>query len=446
MVLFPAIIAFADDKVREKVRQHQPKMSFLDNGIIKLGVDLNLGGSITYLSRSGVEENMVNSWDFGRQIQMSYYSGPVPFAVGGKQPRPEWIHIGWNPIQVGDAFGNPSRIVEHKNDGKHLYVKCVPMHWPLDNVPGECIFESWLELEGNVVRARSRIVNNRPDHTQWPARGQELPAVYTNGPWYKLYTYTGSSPFTGGKLSRIEHPFTMQSPWATFLATEHWAALVNDNDFGLGVFNPNTIRFGGGFAGKPGQGGAHDNPTGYLAPNDDAIIDWNITHEYRYDLIVGSLEQIRKHVYAHASRYPNLPVWKFEKDRVGWRYTNATDTGWPIKGELVIDLSQHNPQVTSPFSLWKAEDAGTLVIEAAAQVTSPEARVYWRGIDDPGFSGEKSQPFKLTSGNDYQTYRIPLAGAKGWSGSIVQVRVDPDLGPAVHPGDWIRLKSVRFEK
>ena len=92
----------------------------------------------------------------------------------------------------------------HRNDAKQIYVKCVPLHWPLDNVPGECTYECWFELEGAAVQARCRLVNNRPDRTQYPARNQEYPALYTNGPWYRLMTYTGDQPFTGGELSRIE--------------------------------------------------------------------------------------------------------------------------------------------------------------------------------------------------------------------------------------------------
>src|SRR5947209_3331249 len=101
---FLAAHVSADGNAVERVRLHEPKMTYLDNGVIRLGVDLNLGGAITHLGRSGTGENLVNSLDFGRQVQMSYYSGPVPFRVPGKEPKKEWDFIGWNPIQVGDAF------------------------------------------------------------------------------------------------------------------------------------------------------------------------------------------------------------------------------------------------------------------------------------------------------------------------------------------------------
>jgi len=102
-------------------------MSYLDNGTIRVGVNLSLGGSITYLADSRDRINIINNHDWGRQIQMSFYSGPVPFTPGGKQPSKTWAGLGWNPIQSGDCAGNRSRIIDHRNDGKSIYVKCVPM-------------------------------------------------------------------------------------------------------------------------------------------------------------------------------------------------------------------------------------------------------------------------------------------------------------------------------
>ena len=107
----------------------------LDNGVIRIGVDRDLGGAITWLSKSGSGENLINSFDWGRQIQMSHYSGPVHFAPRGKQPSPTWAALGWNPIQSGDAFGHRSRLLDYRNNGKEIFVRCVPMQWPLDDVP-----------------------------------------------------------------------------------------------------------------------------------------------------------------------------------------------------------------------------------------------------------------------------------------------------------------------
>ncbi len=61
-----------------------PEKDFIDNGIIRLGVDLTLGGAITFLSDSKTKENLINNYDWGRQIQMSFYGGPNPFTPKAK--------------------------------------------------------------------------------------------------------------------------------------------------------------------------------------------------------------------------------------------------------------------------------------------------------------------------------------------------------------------------
>lgn len=79
MAIAASSAAFAEEKILSGEK-------FLDNGTIRLGVDLARGGCISYFSPSGRDENVVNNFDLGRQIQMSFYSGPVPFTVGDKKP------------------------------------------------------------------------------------------------------------------------------------------------------------------------------------------------------------------------------------------------------------------------------------------------------------------------------------------------------------------------
>lgn len=262
------------------------RMSFLDNGTIRIGVDLDIGGTITFLARSQGGENLINSRDLGRQIQQSYYSGPSPFG----KPHPGWKNWSWNPIGSGDVYGHPARVVEHKNDGTTLYVKTIPMQWALNNVPGECTFETWVTLAGHEARVRNQLVNHRSDHTQYPAHDQELPAVYTIGKLHRLFSYTGDRPFENQPLTQLRNS---GPPWVYWKATENWAALVNDQGWGLGVIHPGAYSFVGGFHGKPNTGGPRDDATGYIAPIRKEILDHNIVYEYQYQLVLGSLEEIR---------------------------------------------------------------------------------------------------------------------------------------------------------
>jgi hypothetical protein len=414
-------------------------MSFLDNGRVRLGVDLNLGGAVTYLSASGNDLNLINSWDWGRQVQMSYYSGPVPFTPNGKQPEPMWRGLGWNPIQAGDHFGNPSRSIDWSNDGITLYVKCVPMQWPLNNEPLEGTFETWYTLDGPAVKVRARLNNARSDCTQWPAREQELPAVYTNGPFHRLLTYTGDQPFTGGELTRIDHPFGKGgSAWAKWIGTENWAALVNDAGWGLGVWNPQCLEFNGGFVGKPGTGGAKDAATGYVGPIRKEIIDHNIQHEYRYTLILGDLKTIRDWVYAHSAK-PQPPGYHFDRDRQGWYYVNATDTGWPIHGGLNIQLPGGDPQLIGPKSFWRAEDAPMLHIHAALKSERTQGEIFWKCIDDE-FTQQRALSVPLVGDGQFRTYEIRLSDSPDYKGVITGLRFDPI--PTGKEGDWIEIKSI----
>ena len=415
----------------------EPQMSWLDNGTIRLGVDLQLGGAITWLSRSGDTTNLINSFDWGRQVQMSYYAGPVPYIVGEKRPSKYWEGLGWNPIQVGDAFGHRSRLLEQRNDGRALYVKCIPMQWPLEDVPGDCTFESWLELEGAAVHARCRLVDARSDRTPYPARTQELPAVYTNGPWHRIVSYTGVKPFTNDAVTQVE---AKPPPhWTAWDATECWSALVDAEGRGLGVWNPGCVRFVGGFNGRPGVGGPKDNSCGYLAPQRWEILDHNITHEYRYDLVLGSVEEIRAYVYRQPR--PAFPAWRFTNDRQGWHYERASDTGWPIHEALAVQLTQDDPALISPRFVAAAESTPVLIVDAAFEnMTAPQAQIFWSTLETPGFAQERSARFTANPDGAFHEYRVRLADSSAYRGTITQLRFDP----ADKAGGAVRVRAIRF--
>jgi hypothetical protein len=417
----------------------EDKIDYLDNGVIRIGINLDLGGSITYLADAKSKENIVNSFDWGRQIQQSYYSGPVPF----QNPKPEWKGLGWNPIQSGDCYGNRSKILEHTNDGKTLYVKTVPMHWPLNNVPGECSMETWIELDASTAKIRCRLNNARSDKTAYGARSQELPAIYTVGTLWKLMTYTGAEPFTGGELERIKKiPTGSSFPWAHFRATENWAALVNDKDWGLGVFTPGTFAYIGGFNGKENSGGIKDGPCGYIAPLQNEIIDHNIIYDYSYTLVLGNLSDIRAYAVQH--KPDARPDFRFAKDRQHWTLVHATDSGWPITEKWRVLFEKSDPQLIGPPGLWKAADAPVLFIRATTNAKKPAAQIYWQRVGDKNFGPKQCADFTLTADGVPHTYEIKLAESPEYTGSISQLRFDPVADGTV--GEFIEVEYIGWKK
>jgi len=421
-------------------------MTYLENDHLKIGADLSIGGSITYLSKKEDKKegpNMVNSHDWGRQIQMSFYSGPQPFEPNGKKPHSRWKKLGWNPIQSGDASKNPSKVLKHSNDGKEVYVKTIPMHWPLNNQPAQCIFESWIKIEKNIVHVKSKLSNARDNKTQFPGRNQEIPALYANAPWYRNITYTGDKPYTSGKLveisrKRLSPPF----PWNRFQATEEWTALVDKNDEGFGVWSPGAQEYLGGFAGKPGEGDAKSFYTNYVSPLQTEILDHNIEHAYEYKLIVGSVTTIRDYVYANRSISKGLN-YTFKDDRQHWYYRNATDTGFPIKQQLSINLEMNNPTLISPMFCLEAKKIKSLLIRAAFSTDEKMASLMWiRHNEKKPINGDTTS-FPIKSDGKMRTYEVKLEGCPNWNGTIKKLILKPCLEGAKNKNlrlEWIRSK------
>lgn len=418
-------------------------ITYLENKEIKVGVDLDLGGSITYLSNIRKGENVINNFDWGRQIQMSFYGGPIPYMPDGKEPKPFWKTLGWNPIQSGDCDGGRAKVIDYKKSATEIYVKCIPMQWPLNNTPCNCTFESWIRLENNTVLVRSRLNNNRKDSNQYAGRPQELPAIYTNAPFTELVTYRGRQPFRNDTVSRIKNeniPGSGRIDWESWQATENWAATLDKQNWGLGVWHPGVQHFQGGYFGKKGSPGkSRDKPTAYVSPSFDEILDRNILYTYNYVLILGSLEQIRAYVYQHATR-DRLPKYVFSNDRQHWIYRNTIDMGWPVRGYLDVKLS-NQAALLGPLGFWPAKRSHYLIIQAAFKTTAKKAKVYWQLFGETNFREINNMEFDIRSDGKFSTYKIPIGRQAGYKGDIIRLKLIPSIG-SINEGDWVKIRSI----
>lgn len=421
-------------------------MRYLGNAQVKVGIDLNIGGAITYVADAKRQQNLINNSDWGRQIQMSFYSGPVPYEPNGHKAAPSWVFLGWNPIQSGDFSRNRSKIIDYKNDGHTMYVKCIPMHWPLNNVPGECYFESWIEVKDNTIQVHARLTNHRDDTTQYPARDQELPAIYTNSPYHRLITYRGPKPFNYDTVSFIDNhnpPGTTDIRWSHWQATENWAANLDKNDYGLGIFNGGSQKFQGGYFGDEAyNGNSKSSATAYIAPGNVEILDHDIVYDYYYTLILGTLNQIRGYVYNH-SKNRALPSFRFTNNRQHWYYENTTDQGWPIKNELAVSINS-KAALMSPYIFWKASAAPVLSITAAFKGSVTKARVYWRKFNNDAIDGN-GLDFKVINDGKFHTYNISLNKSTDYIGYLNGLKIALDPYGTAGPGDIAELKAIALK-
>jgi hypothetical protein len=409
-------------------------MTFLDNGQVKVGVDLDLGGVITHVSGSGGgdADNLVNEHDTGREVQQSYYSG----GSGPGTPCPGYGSE-WNPVGAGDCNGNRSSVLTYTNDGTTIYVKSRPLLWPFADVPCECTFEQWISLAGSTVQVRNRLLDGRSDQTLYLARWQELPAFYTIGRLGHLYTYTAAAPYTGGPLTEITADLLNPTQ---FHATEHWAANVDGAGVGLGIVNPEVETFLGGFWGTRGSGGSFDDATGYIAPTRPEILDWNISYEYTYALVMGTLDEIR--AYAVAQQRDPRPDYHFTTDRQGWWYWHAADTGAPITGALHVKPDVEDPQMFGPDGLWTAQDAPKLYIRAAYHTAQSQAQVFWRA-PTTDYAEERSLQFSVLNDGAFHTYALDLGTSPEYTGTIGALRFDPVF--SAEPGGTVDIAYISWK-
>jgi hypothetical protein len=424
---------------RGQAQQAASKLSFLDNGEVRIGMDLALGGAVTFISSKDHPANIINSADLGRQIQMSHYSGPWPFESGDKKPNPAWAGLGWNPIQTGDCYSNPSKVIEHHNDGKELYIKCIPMQWPLRDVPGDCIFETWTTLEGPMIHMRYRCINQRSDKTAYRPCGQELPAVYTISKLSRLMAYTGDKPFSMDTLTQVTNDWRKPWPWTRFVATERWAALVNDEGWGLGVFKDDGGEFHGGIHGDARSDDPRHSSTAYVAPIHTENFDHNIVYEHKTEFVVGKLGDIRKRFNDLATKTP--PSWRFIKDRQHWTMRNATDQGFPMNGEWRIKFrGGSKPHLESAVQCWRAETAPLMDLEIAGSGQTTVARVFWKRLDDANYDARKSLSLDLASDGKFHKHHLALASSPEYRGLIIGLAIEPVA--QAQQGDELALKSV----
>lgn len=274
----------------------------LSNSSLKLKVDLLRGGAISYLSKATDNKNLINIYDRGRYVQQSYYAGANINRTSSGQ-HPSWSPWNWNPIQVGDVYNNSSLVLESQVTTNSIYTKTQPLLWDMNNELAQCHMEMTVTLNGNSAHVTNKLTIFRTDNT-WSAipRHQELPAVYIIGDLNNLYTYKGTNPWTSEPAEKL---VTTGPPWSYWTNSEHWAALLDANNWGVGVYNGLSTYFIGGYSGSAG-GGANSSSTGYMSPLRTETLGKNTVYNYEYDLILGTLSEIRS--FAYQKNGSTLPV------------------------------------------------------------------------------------------------------------------------------------------
>jgi hypothetical protein len=254
----------------------QENWTYLDNGHVRLGVNMRAGACVGWFSQSKSGKNLLNSYDEGRYLQQSYY---------GDTDGSEWNGKPWrfNPVQGGSWKGEKARVLEQKIDKDRIYTKTRPLHWATGAEVNDMTMEQWLTLDGGLAKLRFKMTytgakEHKPAH-------QELPALFVQ-PEYDTLVIAEA-----GRSSGQNAPVTRKQPGfpnETVKFSEPWCAWVNKDGEGIGMFFPHTTE---GTCYRFRGGGKSD--CSYIAPIQTFALKPGLVFEYEVVLAVGTAEQIR---------------------------------------------------------------------------------------------------------------------------------------------------------
>jgi hypothetical protein len=260
---------------------------YIDNGNVRLGVDVTGGGSVFYFAESATRRNLLNHADKGRFVQQSYY-GAKDGSIWGKKP---WA---WNPVQGGgssESGSSPAKVLEKKVTKNTIYIKSLPKHWATGVDIEDAIMEESITLKKNIAHIVYTFKYN--GIVQHPIKPQELPAVFVDYALPNLVFYKADKPWTKDTLTSVVPGWPNESQ----KMNENWAAYVDDVQWGIGVYVPGTnimttYRHSGDLVTGP-YGGA----CSYLAPVRKFSIKPGFVFTYDVYLIIDKLTEIREAFY-----------------------------------------------------------------------------------------------------------------------------------------------------
>jgi len=222
---------------------------WLGNRSFRVGLLCSSGGAIGWISPPGGERSVVNSFDRGRLVQQSWYGDEDGSDWNGRPWR-------WNPV-----------------------------HWAAGTDIADAVMTQKVALQQELIRIDYRFqyhgtVSHQPRH-------QELPAVFTGPEYSRLAVCTSDRPWTDAAL----HFRTPGWPNEYLPMTEHWVALLNGEDWGLGCYVPRASQL---TCYRAGQGSAAAGACSYFAPIDTIAVTPGFDMRWTVWLTLGEVTGIRR--------------------------------------------------------------------------------------------------------------------------------------------------------
>ncbi|HSJ00963.1 MAG: hypothetical protein ACAI34_19255 [Verrucomicrobium sp.] len=260
------------------------RWEYLENEHLKIGIDLESGASIGWLSlKESPEKNVLNSYDKGRYVQQSYYGDP---------DGSEWNGTPWryNPVQGGGWRGEPAKVLEFQKlgggeegtaRGPSLFARIQPRHWATGAPLPEVVMTQTIILDGPLARVTFGF--SYQGEKSHKAHHQELPAFFVQ-PEFDTLVYSEAQEIWKNK------PLTRSQPGQKneyVKLAEPWLAWVNPAGLAVGILSPGCelatcYRFPGSAA------------CSYAAPLKTIALTPGFKLEYDAWLGIGTVESLRE--------------------------------------------------------------------------------------------------------------------------------------------------------
>ncbi|MBO5736245.1 MAG: hypothetical protein J6S04_00405 [Clostridia bacterium] len=230
------------------------KEIYLEKGGLKVGADLAMGGTLSYLekldyngqtvdevidendnvtigvnAKEGAKKylsssvNLINIYDAGREFQQSYYAdigGNMQTATGANGYERRWSFTAtqegyywpYNPVQGGDEVCNLSQIIDYEVSENAIYVKVRAMDWGngyaraahstherheefKNGRTTKSYIENTYTIKGGMLYVDNRFIdwNGFTDMENIPLHTLEIPAAYVVHPLSNYVCYVGGN-------------------------------------------------------------------------------------------------------------------------------------------------------------------------------------------------------------------------------------------------------------
>lgn len=247
---------------------------YLDNGQVRLGLNLSAGACVGWFSHSHSSNNLLNAYDVGRYLQQAWY---------GDADGSDWDGKPWNlnPVQGGAWRNEPSEILESSQQQGRHYVRLRPRHWATGQLLNDFTFEQWACLQGGL--ARLRYVMHYHGSATHKARHQELPALYVGPQLDTLWLADAQGVLGALKPGGRNEYHKLAQPWLI------WGRDDRDQSQALGMWCPHAEQV---TVFRVRQGNRAD--CSYAAALRTMALTPGMRYEYNATLAIGSVQQIQQ--------------------------------------------------------------------------------------------------------------------------------------------------------